>query len=87
MLKKPLSCVLFIVSFGLASSAEAQKMPPSLEESAKEPIKYVGEQQTDKRFHHGGLRHVVGVHRYQAFRANRAHPPEVGSRTGWTYSL
>jgi hypothetical protein len=86
MLKKPLSCVLFIVSFGLASSAEAQKMPPSLEESAKEPIKYVGEQQTDKRFHHGGLRHVVGVHRYQAFRANRAHPPEVGSRTGWTYS-
>ncbi len=86
MLKNPLLCVLFIVSFGLVSSAEAQKMPPSLEKSTKEPIKYVGEQQTDKRFHHGGLRHVVGVHRYQAFRANRAHPPEVGSRTGWTYS-
>ncbi len=86
MLKKTFSYVLVVVSFVLALSATAQKMPPSLEESAKEPIKYVGEQQTDKRFHHGGLRHVVGVHRYQAFRANRAYPPEVGSRTGWTYS-
>jgi len=70
----------------MAISTSAQNMPPSIEESAKEPIKYVGEQQTDKHFHHGGLRHAVGVHRYQAFRANREHPPEVGSRTGWTYN-
>ncbi|MHC4648452.1 MAG: hypothetical protein ACYTBJ_23585 [Planctomycetota bacterium] len=62
------------------------KMPPPIAESAAEPIKYVGEQQTDKRYHHGGLRHVVGVHRYQAFRANREHAPEIGSRSGWTYS-
>jgi hypothetical protein len=61
-------------------------MPPSFDESAKEPIKYVGTQQTDKRYHHGGLRHAVGVHRYQALRANRTNPPEVGSRTGWTYN-
>ena len=64
----------------------AQKMPPSLEKCAKEPIKYVGEKQTDERYHHGGLRHAVGVHRYQAFRANREHPSEIGSQSGWTYN-
>jgi hypothetical protein len=78
---------IFVISLLLFfSSIFAQKMPPSLEESAKEPIKYVGKQQTDKRYHHGGLRHAVGVHRYQALRANRKNPPEVGSRTGWTYN-
>jgi len=74
--------LILLVSFSLS----AQKMPPSLEKSAKEPIKYVGKKQTDKLYHHGGLRHAVGVHRYQAFRANREHPPEIGSRTGWTYN-
>jgi len=75
---------LLILIFTL--SLFAQKMPPSIESSAKEPIKYIGEEQTDIRFHHGGLRHAVGVHRYQAFRANRDHPPEISSRTGWTYN-
>lgn len=64
----------------------AQKMPPSLELSLKEPVKYVGEKQTDALYHHGGLRHAVGVHRYQAFRANREHPSEVNSQSGWTYN-
>jgi hypothetical protein len=64
----------------------AQTMPPSIEESAKEPIRYVGKIQTDPHYHHGGLRQAVGVHRYQAFRANREHPPEIGSRSGWTYN-
>ncbi|MHC4155237.1 MAG: exo-alpha-sialidase [Planctomycetota bacterium] len=77
-------CVL--TGLGLAVAAQGAKMPPPLEETKNEPIKYVGKQQTDKRYHHGGLRHVVGVHRYQAFRANREHAPEIGSRSGWTYS-
>jgi len=77
---------LFICLLILSFPLHAQKMPPSLEKSAAEPIKYIGEQQTDPNYHHGGLRHVVGVHRYQTFRANREHPPEIGSRTGWTYN-
>lgn len=32
------------------------------------------------------MRSAVGVHRYQAFRANREHPPEAGSAVGWTYN-
>lgn len=57
-----------------------------MEDSKSEPIKYVGEEQTDPNFTHGALRHAVGVHRYQALRSNREHPPEIGSRTGWTYN-
>ena len=81
-----LHCVFGLVILIMSKPAQAQKMPPSLEASAAEPIIYVGKKQTDPRFHHGGLRHAVGVHRYQAFRANREHPSENGSRTGWTYS-
>jgi len=51
----------------------------------EEPIKYVGDRQPDKRFYDGGLPHAVGVHHYQAFRANRSYPSEGGS-TGWTYN-
>ncbi len=65
---------------------QAQTMPPSLEESAKEPIRYVGQKQTDPLYYHGGLQHAVGVHRYQVLRANREHPPEIGSQSGWTYN-
>ena len=63
----------------------AATQPPSLAESACEPVKYVGTEQTDKRFYDGGLRHAVGVHRYQVFRANRSNPPE-GGMIGWTYN-
>jgi hypothetical protein len=69
----------------LAVQVVGGKEPPPIEESAREPIKYVGEEQTDKRFYDGGLRHAVGVHRYQAYRANRSNPPE-GGLLGWTYS-
>jgi hypothetical protein len=61
------------------------KMPPSIEESTAQPVKYVGERQTDGRFYDGVLPHAVGVHLYQAFRANREHPSEPGD-TGWTYN-
>ncbi|MFC2133965.1 hypothetical protein ACFLR4_04705 [Bacteroidota bacterium] len=87
-LKYNFTCVitfilLMVITF---SSFDAQTMPSSMEDSKSEPIKYVGEKQTDPNFHHGALRHAVGVHRYQALRANRENPPEIGSRTGWTYN-
>ncbi len=50
-----------------------------------EPIKYIGKKQPDKRFYDGALPHAVGVHHYQAFRANRSYPAEGGS-SGWTYN-
>jgi hypothetical protein len=74
----------FLIIFQVTLSA--QKMPPSITESAREPIRYVGNKQTDPKYHHGGLRHAVGAHRYQAFRANREYPSEVGSPAGWTYN-
>jgi len=79
--------LLFVITcFIYAGAVNAQEMPPNIDQTKSEPIKYIGEQQTDPRYHHGGLRHAVGVHRYQALRANREFPPEIGSRTGWTYN-
>jgi len=68
-----------------ARQVEAAKQPPSSSDSASEPIKYIGREQTDRRFYDGALRHAVGVHLYQALRANRAAPPE-GGLIGWTYN-
>ena len=61
------------------------KQPPSIEDSASEPVKYVGKIQTDGRYFDGALPHVIGAHHYQAFRANRNHPSEPGE-VGWTYN-
>lgn len=77
-----LSLVLFLVSAGPAAVA---KQTPSLESSAAEPVKYIGQEQTDKRFYDGALRHAVGVHLHEALRANRTAPPE-GGKVGWTYN-
>jgi hypothetical protein len=76
---------MLLFLFCLAGLCCAATQPPSLEESAREPVKYVGKEQTDKHFYHGGLRHTVGVHRHEAFRANRSNPPE-GGMIGWTYN-
>jgi hypothetical protein len=73
------------VTLGLAVPLAAGTMPPSVEESAPEPVKYAGTEQPDKRFHHGALRHAVGAQHYQVHRANRRFPPEGGD-VGWTYS-
>jgi hypothetical protein len=73
--------LLFTMSF--AVDAFARKMPPPIKKCTAEPVKYVGSVQTDKNFYDGALRHVVGAHRYQAFRANRTHPSEGGD-VGWT---
>lgn len=78
----PLAPALLAISF---FSAAAGPMPPSLEESAPEPLKYTGSLTPDKWFFDGKLPHAVGVHRYQAFRANRAHPSEPGP-VGFTYN-
>jgi hypothetical protein len=80
------SVILFFIILHVGISLYAQKIPPPLDESKDEPLQYIGEQQTDPRYHHGGLRHAVGIHRFQAFRANRTFPTEIGSKTGWTYS-
>jgi hypothetical protein len=63
----------------------AAKMPPPIDKCAAEPVKYVGDVRTDKRFYDGAIRHVVGAHRYQVVRANRTHPAEGGD-VGWTYN-
>ena len=60
-------------------------IPPPISASAPEPIRYAGQDKPEKRFYDGGLRHAVGVHLYQALRANRSHAPE-GGKTGWTYN-
>lgn len=59
--------------------------PPSLADSAAEPIRYVGRPQPDPAYYDGRLPHAVGVHSYQALRANRTQPPE-GGLLGWTYN-
>jgi hypothetical protein len=68
----------------LSASVEAA-MPPSFEDSKNEPIRYVGVRQPIKETFHGNLPHAVGVHRFQAFRANRTQAPE-GGNVGWTYN-
>ena len=49
-------------------------MPPPIDACKNEPVKYIGKRQTDTQYNDGALPHVVGVHHYQAFRANRTHP-------------
>ena len=64
----------------------SQKRPPSVKKSLAEPIIYSEGLQPDAKYFDGGLPHAVGVHNYQAFRANRVNPTEKGSKTGWTYN-
>ena len=70
---------------GMAPPAEPVSVFPSVQSAAAEPIRYVGKEQTDKRSYDGAIRHAVGVHRFQALRANRSCPPEGGA-IGWTYN-
>jgi len=72
---------LLLISFTMAQN----NMPPSVENSKGEPIKYTGKINTDKYLYDGKLPHVVGVHHYQVFRSNRSHPAEPGIG-GWTYN-
>jgi hypothetical protein len=66
-------------------SAQITKMPPPVDRTADEPIRYVGDVNTDKRYYDGGLPHAVGAHHYQVFRASRRDPDKPGF-IGWTYN-
>jgi hypothetical protein len=79
--------VLLLVVAGTSGKAHppSLKMPPSIQDSAAEPIKYVGGVICDKHYYDGRLRHAVGVHSCQAMRSNRTKPPE-GGVVGWTYN-
>tara|TARA_R110002096_G_scaffold6206_4_gene28547 strand:+ start:18023 stop:20005 length:1983 start_codon:yes stop_codon:yes gene_type:complete len=77
--------LLVIGSFTLAQSGSAETMPPSIEDSAQEPIRYIGDRVPDHRYYDGRLPHAVGVHHYQVYRANRAEPFD-GDTAGWTYN-
>ncbi|MHC4213318.1 MAG: hypothetical protein ACYSWP_08105 [Planctomycetota bacterium] len=77
--------LVFLVVLVIGGVAFGAKKPPSIADSAAEPIRYVGSEQTDKAYFDGALRHAVGVHCYQAFRANRTKPFEPGP-VGWTYN-
>ena len=57
-----LTTVLLLLG-GVALGEEAVSTPPSITASASEPVRYVGREQTDKRFYDGALRHAVGVHK------------------------
>jgi len=82
-MKKLILIILIILSY--ASVVSAQKMPPSMDETKGEPIKYTGAINTDKYFYDGKLPHAVGVHHFQVFRSNRSYPSEPGVY-GWTYN-
>ncbi|MHC4215727.1 MAG: hypothetical protein ACYSWP_20460 [Planctomycetota bacterium] len=77
--------LVLLASYFITGTINAGKMPPSIEESAAEPVKYVGDVFCDKYYYDGRLRSAIGVHSYQAFRANRTKPAE-GGMIGWTYN-
>jgi len=62
----------------MAQAMAGQAMPPPIDESAKEPIRYVGERVPDPYYYDGKLPHAAGVHHYQVYRANRSEPIEGG---------
>lgn len=59
---------------------------PPAQPEFEEAVIDTGGEETDPRYHHGRLRHAVGVHRYQALRANRSQAPEGVGKVGWTYN-
>lgn len=81
MKKTPLATILVFLFSAHWSGAQ----PPSIEKSAREPIRYVGSRVPDAGFYDGRLPHAVGVHHYQVYRANRSDPIP-GDELGWTYN-
>ncbi len=60
-------------------------VPLAQSESAREPVIYTGALQPDKAFYDGHVPHAVGVHSFQAFRANRSKQADGGT-VGYTYN-
>jgi hypothetical protein len=78
--------IILLVVILVSVTISSQKKPPSVKKSMSEPIVYSEGLQPDAKYFDGGLPHAVGVHNYQAFRANRINPSEQGSDKGWTYN-
>ena len=71
----------------LSTCLFAQIRTPPIDSIEDQPIRFTGDTLSDRHYYDGRLRHAVGAHNYQAFRANRSHPPEAtGDTIGWTYS-
>ncbi len=79
----------FPLSFGLLflflSWPLFSATPPPLEEIKAQPVIYTGSESADKRWHHGGFKAAVGVHKIQVYRATRNQPMQ-GDQVGWTYN-
>lgn len=84
MMNKKMTAAVLAFCFVAGAGVEA-KMPPPIEQCKSEPIKYVGGVKCDKHYYDGRLRYAIGVHNYQAMRANRTKPSEGGT-VGWTYN-
>jgi hypothetical protein len=84
-MKRAITLMAVVLGLGVINASAAQTMPPSIEESAKEPVKYVGDRVPDPLYFDGKLPHAVGVHHYQVYRANRSEPLP-GDEAGWTYN-
>lgn len=83
--KSRIFILLIILCLFYFKQTIAQVMPPSIEESENEPIKFIGERVPDAHFFDGKLPHAVGVHHYQVYRANRSISLK-GDEQGWTYN-
>ncbi len=75
-----------LITILIYQGATAQKMPPSIEDTKREPIIYTGGLSPDASRFDGKLPHAIGVHSFQAMRANREFPSEQGVDKGWTYN-
>jgi hypothetical protein len=69
----------------LLTTLNAAPPPLAQTESALEPVIYTGSLEPDKAYYDGRLPHAVGVHSFQAFRANRTRQTD-GSAIGYTYN-
>lgn len=76
----------FVLLLACACATNCPAAQDAAQKSIGEVITYRGRETTDPEYYHGGIRHAVGVHRYQALRANRAQAPEGVGRVGWTYN-
>ncbi len=78
-IKSALTLFFSLLSLGGAAT------PPPADEIRDQPVIYTGSEDADKRWHHGGFRSAVGVHKIQVLRASR-HEPLQNREVGWTYN-
>ena len=64
-------CLLAAIFASFLLPAVLDAAPPPISEISDEPVIYTGSETADPQYYHGGFAHAVGVHKIQAFRANR----------------